>query len=66
MIDPKDKSLRLLTVREASSREVARAEMQKVADSIHYWLYGIEPAPLLRTQMVRVERDGERRKTYLN
>jgi hypothetical protein len=70
MIDPKSNALRLLCVHEASSRDVARAEMKKVANFIHNWLYGAEPTVELNPQMVRVESDRARfdlsRKTFLN
>jgi len=60
MIDPKLNSLRLLTVKEASSRQVARVETQKVADFIHHWLYGMEPTPQLRAALERLAREDDR------
>ncbi len=60
MIDPKLNSLRLLTVKEASSRQVARVETQKVADFIHHWLYGMEPTPQLRAPLERLAREDDR------
>jgi hypothetical protein len=55
MIDPTAKSLRLLTVSETSSHKVAGAEMHKVADFIHCWLYGTEPASGCMPKTVRVK-----------
>lgn len=70
MIDPTAKALRLLTVSEASSRTVARSEMHKVADFIHCWLYGMEPAPSCAPKMGRVQQDSDRghllKKAFLN
>lgn len=60
MIDPKLNSLRLLTVKEASSRQVAQVETQKVADFIHHWLYGMEPTPQLRAPLERLAREDDR------
>jgi hypothetical protein len=60
MIDPKLNSPRLLTVKEASSRQVARVETQKVADFIHHWLYGMEPTPQLRAPLERLAREDGR------
>ena len=68
MTDPRAKSLRLLTVSEASSRKVASAEMHKITDFIHSWLYGLEPAPSYAPEKARAARDSELlpRKTFLN
>ena len=55
MIDPKTNAS-LLSVKKTASRELARAEMQKMADFIHHWLYGDDPAPELRVQVVRAVR----------
>jgi hypothetical protein len=60
MIDPKLNSLHLLTVKEASSRQVARVETQKIADFIHHWLYGMEPTPQLRAPLERLAREDDR------